>query len=192
MRKTKIALALTLSLFASVGLAKGKNPGPDSIVDIATGAEYGSVFTTLVGLVAKAGLVETLSVDGQFTVFAPINAAFEPLGGSADAVEATLEGICTTDDATPAIENVLLHHVRDGRRNSGSLLGGKGPKSVEMLNGYIMVNDDGSIIDGVGGNAADIQIEAELYDISASNGVIHVIDAVLLPQDLCAGTTPTV
>lgn len=147
-------------------------------------------FSTLVGLVGKVpGLGATLSFDGQFTVFAPLNTAFP---GDADAVEAFLQGVCKTDDVSGAIENILLHHVADGRRFSNSLLGGKGPKAVDTLHEMIFVNDDLTITDGAGNASATILAGVELTElgtnaanISASNGVIHVIDTVLFPEVIC-------
>jgi len=161
----------------AVAQGKGKNPGPDSIYDIANSTEGFEVLTTLVDL---AGLTDTLTFDGQFTVFAPTNDAFP--GGTVEGAAAFLIGACGALE--PALTNTLLHHVRDGRRFSGSILSGKGPKSLEMLNGYIWVDDDLSIMTGSGGESA---INPGLYDISASNGVIHAIEQVMVPADVCVG-----
>lgn len=186
MYKLFAALTLSLTLVAMPAMAApGKKPGEASIVGIATSEAYASTFSTLVGLVVKAGLADVLDTEGQFTVFAPVNDAFLPFGATADEVETTLETICMTNDATSAITNILLHHVTDGRRFSNSLLGKKSLKPVEMLNGYTWISNTATIRDGAGNDNAAILVGAELYDISASNGVVHVIDTVLLPNNIC-------
>ena len=186
MYKFIAALSLSLTLAAMPAMAApGKKPGELSIVGIATSPELASTFSTLVGLVVKADLAGVLDTEGQFTVFAPVNDAFLPFGTTADEVETTLEAICTTDDATSAITNILLHHVTNGRRFSNSLLGKKSPKPVEMLNGYTWISNNATIRDGAANDDAAILVGAGLYDISASNGVIHVIDTVLLPNNIC-------
>lgn len=170
--------ALTASLFlagTAVAAGNGKSPGDASIYDIASSTEGLEVLTTLVEL---AGLQDTLTNDGQFTVFAPTNDAFP--GGSVAGAADFLIGACGALE--PALTNTLLHHVRDGRRWSGSILAGNGPKSLEMLNGYIWVDDDLSITTGSGGESA---INGGLFDVNASNGVVHAITAVMVPANVC-------
>ncbi|MBT8053698.1 MAG: hypothetical protein HKN57_07330 [Xanthomonadales bacterium] len=179
--------ALTASFFlagTAVAAGKGKNPGPTSIYDIANTTPG---FELLTDLVDVAGLADTLTFDGQFTVFAPTNDAF-PFDTVEEGV-AFLAGACSVDVndenlgyIVGVLTNVLLHHVRDGRRFSGSILNGSGPKSLEMLNGYIWVDDDLSIMTGSGGESS---INGGLFDVNASNGVIHAITAVMLPKDVC-------
>lgn len=170
-------IALTASLVAASTAvsANGKSPGDTSIYDIADNTPGFEVLTTLVDL---AGLADTLTFDGQFTVFAPTDDAFP--GGSVAGAAAFLIGVCGALE--PALTNTLLHHVSEGRRFSGSILAGKGPKSVETLNGYIWVDDDLSITTGSGGDSA---INPAIFDVNASNGVIHAIEAVMVPANVC-------
>ena len=182
MRNLSIALIFIMTLTTGIAHAKGvKAPSGDSIVDIAMST---GVHNVLVDLVIEAGLDGVLANEGQFTVFAPTDAAF---GTDADGVIELLEGICGEDDAISALTNVLLHHVTDGRRFSNSVLGKRSPKPVEMLNGeYIWVDSDGSIIDGASNSGSSIIVADGFYDVSASNGVVHVIqDAVLFPATVC-------
>lgn len=133
----------------------------NTIVDVAVSNPD---FSTLVAAVQAAGLVETLSGDGPFTVFAPTNAAFEKL--PAGTVEALL--------ADPeALKNVLTYHV----------VAGKVPASdVVTLESATTVQGQDVAIAVVDGNVhLNESVLVTATDIEASNGVIHVIDSVLLP-----------
>jgi uncharacterized surface protein with fasciclin (FAS1) repeats len=128
-------------------------------------------FSTLVYAVQKAGLVDALNGNKQYTVFAPTNDAFD------DAAEALLGPGKTGPelvDALPvdALTDVLLYHVTRGNRLSQSLFP---PKSVDMLNG------DTAMTSVMNGKAYIAGAEILATDIRASNGVIHVIGAVMLP-----------
>lgn len=153
----------TLSAFAlSAALAAPTFANGADIVDIAAGNE---AFSTLVAAVTAAGLVDTLKGDGPFTVFAPTDDAFAALPEGT--VEALLEDI-------PALTAILTYHVVPGAVMSGDLAAGC--NDVGTVNGAeatICLADGGVTIDG----ASVIQA-----DIEASNGVIHVIDAVILPN----------
>ncbi len=127
-------------------------PPADDIV--ATAVAAGS-FETLAGALTSQDLVETLQGDGPFTVFAPTDDAF----GLLDAIP---EGDALTD--------VLLYHVADGAVGAGNLADGE----VEMLNGDSVTVD---LSDGVKINDSGVSTA----NILTSNGVIHVIDAVLIP-----------
>ncbi|ROU01012.1 fasciclin domain-containing protein [Histidinibacterium lentulum] len=130
------------------------------IVD--TAVEAGS-FSTLVTAVDAAGLVETLKGEGPFTVFAPTDDAFAALP------EGTVEGLL---EDTDALTSVLTYHVVAGSVMSGDLSDGM---TAETVNGAeITISIDG---DTVMVNDATVVTA----DIEASNGVIHVIDGVLLP-----------
>lgn len=136
----------------------------NSIVDVALAinAETGE-FDTLIAAVVCAGLDKKLDRRGQITVFAPTDAAFEALGLDA-------EGVCELDKRT--LRDILLYHLTFGRRTAEDVVSSD---RIRMVNGdftTIMVNDDGAFIN-------DAQII--LTDVFADNGVIHVIDAVLLP-----------
>lgn len=131
----------------------------DTIIGVAT--DNGS-FTTLLAAVDAAGLTETLQGDGPFTVFAPTDDAFDAL--PAGTVDALLQDI-------PALTDILLYHVLDAEVPSSAV----GDYSlVTTLNGVdFKVSTDG----GVFINDAEVVI----VDVEASNGVIHVIDSVLIP-----------
>ena len=131
-----------------------------TIVDIAASDDD---FSTLVTAVEAAGLVETLSGDGPFTVFAPTNEAFEALP------EGTLDTLLA--DPTGALTDVLQLHVISGEVDSEAAAAAAGT-CVETLGGQVKVEEvDGSLT--VGGATVTTP------DLEASNGIIHVIDAVI-------------
>ena len=122
-------------------------------------------FSTLVAAVDAAGLAETLTNDGPFTVFAPTDEAFAALPDGA------LEGLLKDKDA---LINVLLYHVVEGKVKAKDVVR---IDAAKMLNGQkakVKVKKDTVMIDGV---------KVVKTDIMATNGVIHVIDAVMLPGD---------
>jgi len=139
-----------------------------TIVDVAAGSED---FETLVTAVQAAGLVDTLSSDGPFTVFAPTDAAFAEL--PAPALEALLE-----PENQDLLVEVLTYHVVPGAVMSGDLSSG----TVETVNGEEVAIDLDS---GVMVNSATVVTA----DVEASNGVIHVIDEVLVPASTLAELT---
>jgi uncharacterized surface protein with fasciclin (FAS1) repeats len=122
-------------------------------------------FSTLLAAVKAAGLVETLSGPGPFTVFAPTNAAFAKIP------KADLDKLLA-DKA--ALTKVLTYHVVAGRVPSSEVVKLKEAKTVQGQSVTIMVSD-GSVI--LNGNS-----KVTAVDIPASNGIIHVIDTVLLPK----------
>lgn len=136
---------------------------PNTVVDIAVGSPD---HTTLVAAVSAAGLVETLSGDGPFTVFAPTNAAFAALP------EGTVDNLLKPE-MKDQLTGVLTYHVVAGNVMSGDLSDGQ---VVTTLNGQELIV---SIKDGkVTINDATVVAA----DIAGSNGVVHVIDSVLLPK----------
>ena len=137
-----------------------EDPECQSIVEIASGNPD---FSTLVTAVTEAGLVETLSGDGPFTVFAPTNAAFEALPAG------TLDSLLA--DPSGALTDVLTLHVIAGSVNSEAAIAAAGT-NVETLGGPVAVALEGESLT-VGG-ATVVQT-----DIEACNGIIHVIDAVI-------------
>jgi uncharacterized surface protein with fasciclin (FAS1) repeats len=133
-----------------------------NIVEIA--AEAGS-FNTLVAAVKAAGLVETLSGAGPFTVFAPTDAAFAKLpAGTIDALLADKE----------QLTSILTFHVLAGKVMAGDIIAANGatPTTVNGLPLDVVVRDGNVYVNGA---------QVVTADIVASNGVIHVIDTVLLP-----------
>ncbi len=138
-----------------------------TIVDIAAGNED---FSTLVTAVTEAGLVETLSGEGPFTVFAPTNAAFDALP------EGTLDTLLA--DPQGALTEVLTLHVISGEVDAAAATAAAGT-CVETLGGPVKVEAVG---DGLTIGGAPISST----DLEASNGIIHVIDAVIVaPSDDC-------
>lgn len=147
--------------------------------DIVDNAVNSKDHTTLVAAVKAASLVETLKGKGPFTVFAPTNDAFENL--PAGTVETLLK-----PENKQALTNVLTYHVVPGRMNAASLTSaikaGKGKATLKTVSGgtlTAMMNGDRNIIlQDEKGNKSNISI----YDVQQSNGVIHVLDRVLLPN----------
>ena len=134
-----------------------------TIVDIAV--EDGR-FTTLVTALTEAGLVDALLADGPFTVFAPTDEAFAALP------EGALEELLADKDA---LTNVLLYHVVDGKVMAADVIGLDGQEVSTLSGEPIMVAADDM---GVMINESNVVIT----DIEASNGIIHVVDAVILPS----------
>ena len=158
MRKTLIALATT-TILASQAFAAGH--GGKNIVE--TAIEAGT-FTTLVAAVQAAGLVETLTGEGPFTVFAPTDEAFAALPAG------TVESLLLPENLDQLVA-VLTYHVVSGAVMSTDLTDGMTATTVQ--GGDITIDlDNGVTVNGATVVAADIV---------ASNGVIHVINAVILP-----------
>lgn len=138
----------------------------DELQDIVAIASGNEDFSTLVAAVGAAGLVETLQGDGPFTVFAPTNAAFA-------ALPAGLVDKLLLPENKDLLVKILTYHVVAGKVMSTDVMAGE-VASVEGQN--ITITTEG----GVKVNAANVVT----VDIEASNGVIHVIDAVILPPDV--------
>jgi transforming growth factor-beta-induced protein len=139
-------------------------PETRDIVDIAV--EDGR-FTTLVAAVQAAGLVDTLKGEGPFTVFAPTDDAFAAL--PAGTVETLLADI-------PTLTNILLYHVVPGKVMAADVVGLDGQSAETALTGQSI-----NIKVDMGNVYLNEDVKVIITDIEASNGVIHVIDAVLLP-----------
>ena len=163
MRKIKMALmGLALSLTFAGGAGADSLPDKD-IVDTAVSA--GS-FKTLVAAVQAAGLVDVLKSDGPLTVFAPTDEAFAKLPAG------TVENLLKPENKEKLVA-VLTYHVVAGRVSSEKVAGLRSAKTVNGQELKITSKDGGVMIDNAHVVAADIP---------ASNGVIHVIDAVVLPR----------
>ena len=159
-RRTFLALTSAAALStASFAFADGHS---EDIVDIAVGA--GS-FTTLVAAVQAAGLVDTLKGEGPFTVFAPTDDAFAALP------DGTVEALLKPENKDQLIA-ILTYHVVAGKVMSGDLSNNMMATTVQ--GGDVKIMTEG----GVSVNGANVTTA----DIEASNGVIHVIDAVILPN----------
>jgi len=162
-----VAAAATLTANVSASgpgkseAAKAAKPGTSTIVEIVL-ADDGE-FDVLQAAVVRAGLVSVLNGNGQYTVFAPTDAAFVKTLEVADEAEAIAAVNALPVDV---LTNILLYHVTGGRRISTSVLAAP---QYQMLNGEKLSRTDLA--------AAGIAVT----DISASNGIIHVINSVLLP-----------
>jgi uncharacterized surface protein with fasciclin (FAS1) repeats len=154
-RRTFLALTTAMALSAPAFAAD------KDIVD--TAIDAGS-FTTLVAAVQAAGLVDTLKSEGPFTVFAPTDAAFAALPAG------TVEDLLKPENKDKLV-SILTYHVLPGKVMSGDL--SEGLKAATVQGSEVTVTlADGAKVDGATISAADI---------AANNGVIHVIDAVILP-----------
>jgi uncharacterized surface protein with fasciclin (FAS1) repeats len=161
LRRTCIALTAAAALMAGPALADGHGYKKD-IVDIAAGNDS---FSTLVAAVKAAGLVGTLRGDGPFTVFAPTNAAFAALP------DGTVENLLKPENKDQLVA-VLTYHVVPGKVMSGDLSDGMTAATVQ--GGEVTIGTEGGVtVDGANVVQADIE---------ARNGVIHVIDGVILPK----------
>jgi len=175
-----IALAAVLStaVLAAAGPVTVGGAPMYATKNIVENAVNSKDHTTLVAAVKAAGLVDTLQGPGPFTVFAPTNEAFAALPAG------TVDNLLQPQNK-PALTKVLTYHVVAGRMDSAALKsaidagGGKATlKTVSggMLwasasNGHVMITDES-------GDTADVTIA----DVNQSNGVIHVVDKVLLPK----------
>ncbi len=139
-----------------------ESPMMKDIVD--TAVEAGD-FTTLATALTEAGLVETLKGEGPFTVFAPTDAAFEKLP------EGTVETLL--DDPQGQLTDILTYHVVPGKVMSTDLSDGMTATTVQGDDITITIAEDGTVM------VNDAVVTTA--DIETSNGVIHVIDSVLLP-----------
>ena len=147
--------------------------------DIVDNAVRSADHTTLVAAVKAAGLVETLKGKGPFTVFAPTNAAFAALP------EGTVPSLLEPRNKQQ-LTRVLTYHVVPGRYDAAALMQaieqGGGKAALETAGGetlWITMNGDRNVVvRDAKGHVADIST----YDVIQSNGIIHVVDQVLLPS----------
>jgi uncharacterized surface protein with fasciclin (FAS1) repeats len=190
------AAAATLSLalaFSTSAIAGPGKPGQNDIVeggtiiDIALAVNDGGAgeFNGLLSAVLCFGpvddnpIVDLLSGTDKYTLFAPTDAAFDDLLDRLGETDP-----CDVDSAT--LLTVLQYHVVDGRRFSNSVFNAYDSKVIETLAGVDIV----SFVDEVDGptlhdvDEQAVGVVADLININASNGVIHVVDTVLLPIDL--------
>ncbi|MDC8000883.1 fasciclin domain-containing protein [Aequorivita todarodis] len=134
--------------------------------------------TTLVAAVKAADLVETLQGDGPFTVFAPTNEAFEKLP------KGTVETLLKPENKK-ALQTILTYHVLAGKHNAADIMKdikkGNGKATYNTVSGgtltAMMKGNNVVLIDENGGMAT-----VTIADVNQSNGVIHVIDSVVLPK----------
>ncbi len=136
---------------------------PKDIVDVAIGS---TDHTTLVAAVTAAGLVETLKGAGPFTVFAPTNAAFAALPAG------TVDGLLKPESKA-TLTKILTYHVVAGAVKAADLKDGQKVKTLQGEELTVAIKDGKVTINGANVTAADL---------TGSNGVVHVVDAVLMPK----------
>lgn len=186
-RNTLLAVSAALSLFALGACAQQTSPAAEEPAPAAEAvAPAGTIVdaaiaspdhTTLVAAVQAAGLVETLSGPGPFTVFAPTNAAFAKLPAG------TVESL-TQPANRQALTRILTYHVVAGRVSAADLgaqidAGGGRATLTTVQGGTLTATREGPSIrltDAAGGTAL-----VTAADLAGSNGVIHVIDTVVMP-----------
>jgi len=155
------ALALSATVHAG-GHTAAPAPKAQDIVDTAVAA---GAFTTLVAAVQAAGLVDALKGEGPLTVFAPTDEAFAKLPAG------TVEDLLKPENKD-ALTGILLYHVVSGKIMSGDIGSAASPATLQGATIDVKAGAGGVTVNGANVVSADIV---------ASNGVIHVIDAVILP-----------
>jgi uncharacterized surface protein with fasciclin (FAS1) repeats len=161
---TALLMAITLGFSGMPAMADhhGEAPAKD-IVDTAVGA---GKFNTLVAAVKAAGLVEVLKGDGPFTVFAPTDEAFAKLG------EDTIKDLLKPENKEKLV-SILTYHVVSGKVMAADVVGIKKAETVQGNSLKVKVKDGTVHIDNA---------KVVATDIEAKNGVIHVIDTVVIPK----------
>ncbi|MDZ7694237.1 MAG: fasciclin domain-containing protein [Balneolaceae bacterium] len=166
---TLSALALGVLLLAFAPAKTAQTDHHNTIVNLAAGTDN---LSTLVTAIKAADLVETLNGDGPFTVFAPTNAAFAKLP------DGTVESLLKPENKDQ-LTRILTYHVVPGKVMSGDLEDGMTAKTVQgdeieiSLGANVMIND----------------ATVESADIEASNGVVHLIDSVIMPPEKSSSST---
>jgi uncharacterized surface protein with fasciclin (FAS1) repeats len=177
---TKLMTLGVIAMFLLAGLGTfnvaAAPPGPtvvDVVIDINREGPYAGQFDTLITAltVADQSVIKALHGNGQFTVFAPTDAAFAKLGLDQNNIGNNVPKDYLTD--------VLLYHVAHGKLNTEAVL----PKDrintlIRGKNGFLM-QENGVLTDNLGHESTII-----VYDLEAANGVIHVVDTVLFPYQL--------
>lgn len=185
---SKIVLGLSLLFVTSLGFAQDKMMKEDTKMvggaamypskNIVENAVNSKDHTTLVAAVKAAGLVEVLQSEGPFTVFAPTNAAFDKLP------EGTVATLVKPENKEQ-LQTILKYHVVSGKWNAKAIAKlikkGDGKAMIKTVSGGTLTawtkGNDVYVTDE-NGNSAKVTIA----DVNQSNGVIHVVDTVLLPK----------
>ncbi len=172
MKLTRIVLALIVLIMAAAAIAPAVQAAPkgptlvETAIAVNSSGPFAGQFDTLIAavLAADPAVLATLSGNGQFTVFAPTDDAFAAMGLDEN-------NIGTVDQ--DFLTDVLLYHVARGRRYSGDVLDSE---RIRTLNRGFLLQDGGVLTDNLDRDATII-----VTDVEAANGVIHAIDAVVLP-----------
>lgn len=186
MKKTLVMLLLavaSITIATSSALAQNNNPMVGGAAmyatkDIVDNAVNSADHTTLVAAVKAAGLVPTLKSKGPFTVFAPTNAAFDNLPAG------TVDMLLKPENKT-ILTKILTYHVVAGKYDSRKLMSlikkGGGAASLKTVSGgtlMAMMSGNNIVLKDEKGNTSNVTIA----DVNQSNGVIHVVDTVLMPN----------
>lgn len=167
-------LAMIAMAFTAVVPVKAAPKAKNSIVDVAiavnSSGPYASMFDTLIAAVLAADpiVLSKLSGKGQFTVFAPTDDAFAKLGLDESNIGSLNQA---------ALTNILLYHVAPGSRYAADVIESSRIRTLNKSFLTVMITAEGAFVDGKNSDPSRII----LTDVPASNGVIHVIDTVLLP-----------
>jgi uncharacterized surface protein with fasciclin (FAS1) repeats len=166
-RFTFVIAAVFSAFIATQSLAAHHEGGHDmatqNIVEVAAGNDD---FSTLVAAVKAAGLVDVLAGEGPYTVFAPTNAAFAKLPAG------TVEDLLKPENKAK-LTAILTYHVVPGKVMAADVVKLDSATTVQGGNVAIEAGDAGVTVDGA---------NVVMTDVAASNGVIHVIDTVILPS----------
>jgi len=168
---SKMAVVVMSGMLVAASQVALAGPKGDTIVDVAIAVNsegpFAGDFDTLIAavLAADPAVVETLSGNGQHTVFAPNDDAFDALGLNADNIATALPQDVLTE--------ILLYHVVKGRRYAEDVVDSS--KLRTLLREFLQ-QDGGVLTDNLG-----LEAEIKVTDVEAANGIIHVIDAVVLP-----------
>lgn len=148
----------------NAGHLKVSHHGGQEDGDIVAVASSAGIFNTLIAAVATADLVATLQSEGPFTVFAPTDEAFAKLP------EGTVESLLKPENKDKLV-SILTYHVVPGKVMAASVKPGEVP-TVNGTNLTVSVNQDGVFVDGA---------KVTKTDVTANNGVVHIIDSVVVP-----------
>ncbi|QCE42313.1 fasciclin domain-containing protein [Psychroserpens sp. NJDZ02] len=188
LKLSKIVLGLSVMFVANLGLAQDKMMTKDTKMvggaemypskNIVENAVNSKDHTTLVAAVQAAELAGVLQSEGPFTVFAPTNAAFDKLP------EGTVATLIKPENKEQ-LQTILKYHVVSGKWSAEAILGliekGDGKTMIETVSGGTLtawLKGSDVYVTDENGNSAKVTIA----DVNQSNGVIHVVDAVLLPK----------
>ena len=163
--RLNLSFRALLAGVAAIGLL-GANVGQAAEKDIVDTAVGAGDFTTLVAAVKAAGLVETLKSEGPFTVFAPTDAAFAKLPAG------TVESLLKPENKEKLVA-ILTYHVVPGKVMAADVVKLTEAKTVQGKSAKVKVDGGTVMIDGA---------KVVKTDIHCTNGVINVIDAVILPE----------
>ena len=160
---------LSLVLLAFLAVPAQAQQSETTQPNIVQTAQQAEGFNTLVEALQAAGLVEALQGEGPFTVFAPTDSAFAALGSTLD--------VLLEEGNREELRSVLQYHVVSGKAMASDVVGMDEATTLEGSSVGIQVNDGTVMLQGRN------QATVVQTDIEASNGVIHVIDTVLLPPE---------